>query len=64
MFLKKQVLVIGAGFAGLTTAALAKEGFAVRILEKCDSPGSKPGSGKRMALPLIWTLLVPYAGGL
>lgn len=42
MFLKKQVLVIGAGFAGLTTAALlAKEGFAVRILEKCDSPGGR-----------------------
>ncbi|TCW60795.1 phytoene desaturase family protein [Treponema sp. J25] len=38
----KQVMVIGAGFAGLTTAALlAKEGYRVTILEKCDSPGGR-----------------------
>jgi phytoene desaturase len=40
--MNKQVLVIGAGFAGLSTAALlAKEGFQVTILEKCDSPGGR-----------------------
>lgn len=40
--MKKKVIVIGAGFAGLTTAALlAKEGYQVTILEKCDSPGGR-----------------------
>lgn len=40
--MKKKVLVIGAGFAGLTSAALlAKEGFQVTLLEKCDSPGGR-----------------------
>jgi phytoene desaturase len=40
--MKKQVLVIGSGFAGLATAALlAKEGAQVTILEKCDSPGGR-----------------------
>ncbi|MCX7656596.1 MAG: phytoene desaturase family protein [Treponemataceae bacterium] len=40
--MKKQVIVIGAGFAGLTTATLlAKEGFEVTVLEKCSSPGGR-----------------------
>jgi phytoene desaturase len=38
----KKVIVIGAGFAGLSAAAhLAKEGFDVTILEKNDCPGGR-----------------------
>ncbi|WP_345954751.1 phytoene desaturase family protein [Mucilaginibacter sp. PAMB04168] len=39
---KQQVIVIGAGFAGLAAATvLAKEGYAVTILEKNDQPGGR-----------------------
>ena len=39
---KQKVIVIGAGFAGLTTAAiLAKNGYAVTILEKNDQTGGR-----------------------
>src|ERR1700759_2762922 len=38
----KQVIVIGAGFAGLAAACvLAKEGFKVTVLEKNDQPGGR-----------------------
>ncbi|MFA6247981.1 MAG: phytoene desaturase family protein [Mucilaginibacter sp.] len=38
----KQVIVIGAGFAGLASACvLAKEGYKVTILEKNDQPGGR-----------------------
>lgn len=38
----KKIIVIGAGFAGLSAAALlAKEGYAVTILEKNDQPGGR-----------------------
>ncbi len=38
----KKVIVIGSGFAGLAAACcLAKEGFAVTLLEKNDSPGGR-----------------------
>ncbi|HOJ99972.1 MAG TPA: FAD-dependent oxidoreductase [Termitinemataceae bacterium] len=48
-------MVIGAGFAGLTTAALlAKEGQRVTILEKCEFPGGRARLWEKMALPLIW----------
>lgn len=40
--MSKKVIVIGAGFAGLSTAALlAKEGFDVTILEKNSQPGGR-----------------------
>jgi phytoene desaturase len=39
---KQQVIVIGAGFAGLAAATLlAKEGYNVTILEKNDQPGGR-----------------------
>ncbi|WP_207428151.1 NAD(P)/FAD-dependent oxidoreductase [Pedobacter sp. SYSU D00535] len=39
---KSKIAVIGAGFAGLTTAALlAKEGHSVTIFEKNDQPGGR-----------------------
>ena len=39
---KKQIIVIGAGFSGLASAALiAKEGYNVTILEKNDQPGGR-----------------------
>jgi phytoene desaturase len=39
---KQKVIVIGAGFAGLAAATvLAKEGYAVTILEKNDQPGGR-----------------------
>ncbi|PKL12851.1 MAG: phytoene desaturase, partial [Spirochaetae bacterium HGW-Spirochaetae-6] len=39
---KKQLTVIGAGISGLSIAALmAKEGFAVRVLEKNEQPGGR-----------------------
>ncbi|MBS7564121.1 phytoene desaturase [Mucilaginibacter sp. Bleaf8] len=39
---QQQVMVIGAGFSGLAAATiLAKEGFAVTILEKNDQPGGR-----------------------
>jgi phytoene desaturase len=39
---KQKVIVIGAGFAGLAAATvLAKEGYAVIILEKNDQPGGR-----------------------
>jgi phytoene desaturase len=39
---KQEVIVIGAGFAGLAAATvLAKEGFDVTILEKNDQPGGR-----------------------
>jgi phytoene desaturase len=39
---EQQVIVIGAGFAGLSAATvLAKEGYAVTILEKNDQPGGR-----------------------
>lgn len=39
---KEQVIVIGAGFAGLAAATvLAKEGYAVTIVEKNDQPGGR-----------------------
>ena len=39
---KKNVIVIGAGFAGLATAAcLAQEGYSVTLLEKNDQPGGR-----------------------
>lgn len=38
----QKVIIIGAGFAGLTTAALlAKEGFKVTVLEKNHEPGGR-----------------------
>ncbi|MDB5151537.1 MAG: crtI, partial [Mucilaginibacter sp.] len=38
----KQVIVIGAGFAGLSAAALmAKAGYRVTIFEKNDQPGGR-----------------------
>jgi phytoene desaturase len=41
---KKQVIVIGAGFAGLSAAALmAKAGYEVTLLEKNDQPGGRAG---------------------
>lgn len=40
--MKKKVIVIGSGFAGLSAAThLAAEGFEVTILEKNDSPGGR-----------------------
>lgn len=40
--MKKEVLVIGSGFSGLSAAThLAKQGFAVKILEKNDRPGGR-----------------------
>ena len=39
---KQEVIVIGAGFAGLAAATvLAKEGFKVTIIEKNDQPGGR-----------------------
>lgn len=39
---KKKVIVIGAGFSGLSSATyLAKQGYDVTILEKNDSPGGR-----------------------
>ncbi|MGY4539720.1 phytoene desaturase [Mucilaginibacter sp. UYNi724] len=39
---KKQIIVIGAGFAGLASACvLAKEGYKVTVLEKNDQPGGR-----------------------
>lgn len=39
---KKRVIVIGAGFSGLSAAAhLAKAGFQVTVLEKNDTPGGR-----------------------
>ena len=39
---KKSAIVIGAGFSGLSAAShLAKEGYAVRVLEKNDIPGGR-----------------------
>ncbi|HLO90103.1 MAG TPA: phytoene desaturase family protein [Lentimicrobium sp.] len=39
---KKKVIVIGAGFSGISSAAyLAKEGFAVTVLEKNSIPGGR-----------------------
>ena len=38
----KHVIVIGAGFAGLSAASvLAKKGFKVTLLEKNDQPGGR-----------------------
>src|ERR1700744_3513147 len=38
----KHIIIIGAGFAGLSAACfLAKEGFAVTVLEKNDQPGGR-----------------------
>lgn len=38
----RSVLIIGAGFSGLATAALlAKKGFSVKVLEKNDQPGGR-----------------------
>ena len=38
----KKVIVVGAGFAGLTSAALlAKEGCSVTVLERCGGPGGR-----------------------
>ena len=43
--MRKRVIVIGAGFAGLSTAtALAHQGFDVTILEKNSSPGGRARS--------------------
>ncbi|MBU3677648.1 MAG: FAD-dependent oxidoreductase, partial [Chitinophagaceae bacterium] len=40
--MKKQVVVIGAGFAGLSAACyLAKAGYAVTVLEKNDQTGGR-----------------------
>jgi phytoene desaturase len=42
MDINKQVIVIGAGFAGLASACvLAKEGYKVTVLEKNDQPGGR-----------------------
>ena len=39
---KKEVVVIGAGFAGLTASALlAKKGFAVKLIDKNDQTGGR-----------------------
>ena len=41
---KPQVLVIGAGIGGITTAALlARQGFNVTVVEKCEQPGGRCG---------------------
>lgn len=38
----KKAVVVGAGFGGLSSAALlAKEGFEVTVLEKCEGPGGR-----------------------
>jgi phytoene desaturase len=38
----KQIIIIGAGFAGLASACvLAKEGYQVTVLEKNDQPGGR-----------------------
>jgi phytoene desaturase len=40
--LKKQVVIIGAGFAGLSAAChLSKRGYSVKVLEKNDTPGGR-----------------------
>lgn len=40
--MKKKIVVIGAGFSGLSAACfLAKEGYDVRVIEKNDSPGGR-----------------------
>lgn len=42
MATKKEIIVIGAGFSGLSAAAyLAKQGFKVTVLEKNGSPGGR-----------------------
>jgi len=42
MYGHKHVIIIGAGFAGLSAACvLAKEGFKVTVLEKNDQPGGR-----------------------
>jgi len=39
---RRHIIIIGAGFAGLSAACvLAKEGFKVTILEKNDQPGGR-----------------------
>src|SRR5476651_183645 len=39
---QKHIIVIGAGFAGLSAACvLAKKGFSVTVLEKNDQPGGR-----------------------
>lgn len=43
--MKRKAIVIGSGFAGLSTAAnLSRKGFNVRILEKNDQPGGRARS--------------------
>ena len=43
--MKKKVIVIGSGFAGLSAAtSLADKGFSVQLLEKNDQPGGRARS--------------------
>ncbi len=43
--ISKTVLVIGAGIGGIATAArLAKHGYQVTVVEKCEQPGGRCGS--------------------
>jgi phytoene desaturase len=55
----KEVLVIGAGFAGLSAAAnLAKQGYRVQVFEKNDMPGGRArkfeASGYRFDMGPTW----------
>lgn len=47
MGLPKKVIVIGSGFAGISTASfMAKEGWNVTVIEKNDGPGGRAGQWK------------------
>jgi len=51
----KKVIVIGAGFSGLSAATeLASKGYEVQILEKNDHAGGRARVFNPMVLPSIW----------